>query len=615
MNNPTILAPHLTEFSTPASVDITDDLTINSMLRERFESDPHGTLFKRKTILGDTWVRLTVAEFYDQVVEVAKGFTALGIKAGDVVATMSRTRYELSVLDFALWALGAVHVLIYETSSVLQAQHIIKDAKVKLVVAENNSLRALLNQAIDPKRVHKEIFVLDNNGINKIIYAGRNIPVQDIYKSANEVKGGDLATIIYTSGTTGTPKGVEITHTNLYSVVTNGTESPELNQYVSTPNKSTLLFLPMAHVFARFVSLIPIYSRCIIGHAPGAQNLVADLQSFKPTFLLVVPRVLEKVYNSADQKMGHGFKQKLFRLAARTAEAYARHHLAHKGITPLLRAQWHGYEKLVYSKITALMGGKLELLISGGAPMGDRLGHFYTGLGLKVLEGYGLTETAAPITVNPQSKVKIGTVGTAYPGNTIRISAEGEIQVKGPQIFRGYHNLPEQTAQAFDGPWFKTGDVGEIDEDGYLRITGRAKELIVTAGGKNVAPAILEDMLRGHPLISQVVVVGDQRPFVSALITLDQDMLPGWLRNHGIEQMPVTEAAENPQVLAALDRAVKRTNATVSRAESIRKFTVLPTDFTEYNGFITPSLKVRRRQVLEAFQEEVEAMYTVKKVK
>ncbi|MPV38177.1 AMP-binding protein [Georgenia subflava] len=584
-------------------------MSIPKILAGRLGRAPEETIFERQSALGSSFVPVTTRIFAEEVRAVAKGLVALGVAAGDRVAIMSQTSYEWSVLDFAAWSAGAVPVPVYETSSAEQVEWIVSDAGVKILFAETRAQAALAEPLVEKLPDLQKVLVIDEFALSQVAAEGTEVADAEIDARTDAVVMDTLATIIYTSGTTGRPKGVELTHGNFVALVVNGSDDANFSQVVRGGDKRTLLFMPMAHVFARFVQVLCVYSGAVMAHVPNAKNLVADLDAFKPTFLLAVPRVFEKVYNSADAKAGSGSKQRIFRWGAKVAIEYSRALDRPAGPSAALKAQHALASRLVYGKILAAMGGNLDYAVSGGAPLGERLGHFYRGLGVVVLEGYGLTEVGAPTTVNRPGLVKIGTVGPPYPGTSVRIAEDGQVMVRGGNVFRGYHNNPEATAAAFDDGWFVTGDLGALDEDGYLRITGRQKEIIVTAGGKNVAPAVLEDRLRGHPLVSQVVVVGDARPFVGALVTLDEDMLPGWLANHSLPAMSVAEAAENPQVLAALDRAVTRANEAVSRAESIRKIRVLTQDFTIENDYLTPSQKVKRAKVLADFADEVEKIY------
>ncbi|WP_029068749.1 AMP-dependent synthetase/ligase [Jonesia quinghaiensis] len=593
------------ESSAPDRCDYPPEASINTLLADRVASAGSATLFERQTALGSGWVPVTAHEFKRQVDITARGLIASGVQAGDRIAIMSRTRYEWTLMDFAAWAIGAVPVPVYETSSVEQLQWICSDAEVGLLIVENSTHRSVAEQAQANLPALRDVLVLDDDAVVTLARRGTEIDKDLVAQRSAAVTGSDLATIIYTSGTTGRPKGVELTHRNFVFLTRNGIA--DLGD-VCAPGKRTLLFMPLAHVFARFIEVLCVTSGAVLGHTPDARNLIPDLASFRPTFLLAVPRVFEKVYNSAEQKAGPR-KLKLFRWAAKVAIQYSRATQTPQGPSVGLVAQHRIASALVFSKLRALLGGHAEYAISGGAPLGERLGHFYRGIGLTILEGYGLTETCAPTVVNRPSLVKIGTVGAPFPGTSIRIAEDGEILIAGDHVFRGYRNNEAATSEALQGGWFHTGDLGSLDDDGYLTITGRKKEIIVTAGGKNVAPAVLEDRLRGHPIVSQVVVVGDQRPFIGALITLDPDMLPGWLQNHGLPPMDVSQAADNEQVLAALDRAVTRSNEAVSRAESIRKFQVLTTDFTEANGYLTPSMKVRRQQVLRDFAGTIDDLY------
>jgi long-chain acyl-CoA synthetase len=457
------------------------------------------------------------------------------------------------------------------------------------------------------------VWQIDSGDVEALKQVGAAVPAAEIVARRAAPDCGSLATIIYTSGTTGRPKGTELTHGN-FVLLTENTQWDEtsfsVRDVIAVEGCRTLLFLPLAHVFARFIQVVGISARTVIGHCGDTSKLMPALASFSPTYLLAVPRVLEKVYNSAEQKAGKGIKLKLFRRAAKVAIVYSRRLDTPAGPGALLSAQHKLFDRLVYSSLREAMGGKTRYAVSGGAALGERLGHFYRGIGLIVLEGYGLTETTAPILVNRPARQKIGSVGVPFPATEIAVADDGELCARGVNVFSAYHNNDAATAEAFtaDG-WFKTGDLGYIDEDGYVWITGRKKEIIVTAGGKNVVPALLEDRLRGHPLVSQVVVVGDNRPFIAALVTIDAEMLPGWLSNHDLPLMPVSEARTHPAVLASLDRAVARANQAVSRAESIRKIAILEDDFTELNGYLTPSLKVKRSLVLKDFAGQVAGLY------
>ena len=601
------------ETSAPLLTPVHDAMTCPWALAERVRTSPDAPLISRKSSVGGRWREMSARAFHDQVRQVAAGLAARGLGPGDAIAIMAHTSYEWTLIDFAAWEAGLVVVPIYETSSAEQARWIITDAAVRLVVVEDAAMETVLTTlaATAPELDELQVLSIAKGAVTDLMAAGASADSAadaDLDARSGRLRSTDLATIVYTSGTTGRPKGVELTHGNLIHLSVNAVAHvPEVLQ---APEVRALLFLPLAHVLGRFVEIAVICSPAgVLGHTPDVKNLVTDLASFHPTFVIAVPRVFEKIYNAADARSA-GARQKVFRLAAKTAIAYSRALDTPDGPSRGLRAQRAVFDRLVFSTLRGLLGGRVAHVISGGGPLGERLGHFYRGAGVTVLEGYGLTETAAPCTVNLPAATRIGSVGRPLPGISVRLDEDGEILIKGIGLFRGYHNNPAATAEALDDGWLRSGDLGSLDDDGFLRITGRKKELIVTAGGKNVAPAVLEDRLRGHPLVSQVLVVGDGRPCIGALITLDAEMLPLWLAGHGLEDMDPVEAASDPRVRAALERAVARANEAVSRAESIRTFTVLPGDFTVANGLLTPSLKVRRAQAQERFAEEIDALYT-----
>ena len=596
----------MSAFATPALVTVEPAHNLNHLITDRLAHAPGAPAVARKR--DGVWEELTIDEFNAEIVAVAKGLVARGIEPNQQVGIMSRTTYEWSLLDWAIWAAGAVPVPLYETSSSEQVEWIVNDAQVRLLIAETPENAATVAKIRDTAPHLADVLVISEGAIATLIADGAEVSDEEIARRRTLAKQDSLATIIYTSGTTGRPKGAELTHQNFHALALNAIA--RLRPVVSDPGSRTLLFMPLAHVFARFIHVLTVPAGAVLGHSPDTKTLVADLGEFRPTFILSVPRVFEKVYNASEQKAAAGGKRGIFQRAAKTSIVYSRALDDPKGPSLWLKLQHKIADVLVLNKLRTALGGQARWAISGGAPLGDRLGHFYRGVGLSVLEGYGLTETTAPTSVNVPEKVKIGTVGPPLPGTEARIAEDGEIELRGIHIFRGYRNNPEATAEALsaDG-WFRTGDLGSMDEDGFLSITGRKKEIIVTAAGKNVAPAVLEDRLRGHPLVSQVVVVGDQRPFIGALITLDEEGLPGWYRAKGLEPKPISEAINDPQVRESLDRAVERTNEAVSRAESIRKYRILDLDFTIANDYLTPSLKVKKSKVLQAFAGEIDKLY------
>jgi long-chain acyl-CoA synthetase len=567
--------------------------------------NPANVAFARKQ--GGRWVDVTAKEFDDDVRAVAKGLLAAGVQPGDRVALMSKTRYEWTLVDFAVWTVGGVVVPIYETSSAEQVSWILADSGASAIVLETAAHQASLDIVRDQLPGLEHVWQVDGGGLEELRAAGRSVPDADLDAAHAGVDRSSTATIIYTSGTTGRPKGVLLTHDNFMALSENALA--KLEAVVKAEGASTLLFLPLAHVFARFIEVLCVMGGARMGHTADIKNLLDDFAGFKPTFILSVPRVFEKVYNSAEAKATADGKGKIFATAAETAIQYSTG-LDQGRVGLGLKARHALFDRLVYGKLRDAMGGQVKYAVSGGAPLGTRLGHFFRGIGITVLEGYGLTETTAPATVNVPDRVKIGTVGPPLPGVAVRIADDGEILIRGNNVFTGYHDNDEATAAAKLDGWFHTGDIGELDEDGYLRITGRKKEILVTAGGKNVAPAVLEDRLRAHPLVSQCIVVGDQKPFIAALLTLDPEMYPVWAKNNGIAGVTFEQARSNEVVLAELQKAVDEANKAVSKAESIRKFTVLEGDFTEENGYLTPSLKLKRNVVMKDFHDQVEALYS-----
>jgi long-chain acyl-CoA synthetase len=552
------------------------------------------------------WQDVTSAQFAADVDALAKGLIAVGLEPGQRVAIMSKTRYEWTLSDFAIWAAGGVVVPIYETSAPDQVRWIMADSECVGAIIETPRHAATVDEVRGELPALRSVWQIDAHELDELVTKGAEVSDETLEQRRHVADRTFVATIIYTSGTTGRPKGCELTHGNLRDLAENTTV--RMAQIVSTEGASTVLFLPLAHVFARFIEILCIESGARLAHSSDLKNLLSDLASARPTFFLAVPRIFEKIYNSSEQKATAGGRGAIFATAAATAIAYSEA-LETGRITLPLRLKHAFFDKLVFAKIREAMGGRVLWAVSGGAPLGTRLGHYFRGVGVTILEGYGLTETTAPATVNTPELIKIGTVGAPLPGVGIRIADDGEILIKGNNVFRGYHNNPQASSAAFVEGWFCTGDIGELDSEGYLRITGRKKEILVTAGGKNVAPAVLEDTLRSHPLISQCIVVGDAKPFVAALLTLDADMWPGWAANHDLDGVSLQQAKTNPTVLAELQGAVDLANKGVSQAESIRKFAVLDGDFTEEEGYLTPSLKLRRNVVMRDFAEEVEALY------
>jgi len=606
------------EYSIPALVDVPDAASLADVVFTRGASDPHAVVIRRLDAGGpagpgragaggpNVWRDVTAGQFRDEVTALAKGLVAAGVQPGDRVALMSRTRYEWTLVDYAIWAAGAVTVPIYETSSAEQIEWILSDSGAIAAFAETPALAEAIRGAGVAAVGH--VWVIDGPDGALAGPDGASVTDEQLEERRAARHAADLATIIYTSGTTGRPKGCEITHGNLLSDVKNAVAG-SLEEVFEIAGSSTLLFLPLAHSFARIIQVGCLESGAVLGHWSDTATVATALPEFRPTFLLAVPRVFEKVYNTAvQQASASSAKRRIFDAAAATAIAWSR--TSSGGGTPGqgLRLRHALFDRLVYAKLRAAVGGKVAYAVSGGAPLGERLGHFFRGAGITILEGYGLTETAAAATVNRPGRNKIGTVGLPLPGVAIKIADDGEILLRGPNVFPGYWHNEAATAEVLDGEgWFSTGDIGGLDDEGFLQVTGRKKELIVTAGGKNVAPAVLEDRLRANPLVSQCVVVGDGRPYISCLITLDEEGVEFWRKQHGLAAD--ADVTANPELLADIQAAVDDANKAVSRAESIRRFRILPSDFTEANGYLTPSLKVRRNLVMKDFAADIEALY------
>jgi long-chain acyl-CoA synthetase len=557
----------------------------------------------------DNWTDVTAREFADQVTGVARGLLAAGIQAGERVALMSKTRYEWTLFDFAILAVGAVVVPIYETSSTEQVEWILSDSEAAAVVVESGAHAAMVDEVRDRTPKLRTVWQIDNGAVADLTAAGAGSSAEEVQRRLAATEQTDLASLIYTSGTTGRPKGCELTHRNFVSEVS---EVSSGLADLFNENTSTLLFLPIAHVFGRAIQMGAIATGCTLGHTADIKNLIADFAKFQPTFVLSVPRVFEKVYNTAKQRAHADGKGPIFDRAENVAIRYSES-LEKRGPGLLLRAQHALFDKLVYGKLRAALGGRCTAAISGGAPLGARLGHFFRGIGVTVYEGYGLTETTAGACLNMVDKIKIGTVGRPIPGMSVAIADDGEVLLAGPIVFDGYWRNPqassEALAEAGGKRWFHTGDIGEIDNDGFLKITGRKKELIVTAAGKNVAPAVLEDRVRAHWLISQCLVVGDQQPFIAALITIDPEALPTWAAKTGKSGLSMSELVGDADLRAEVQQAVDDANRAVSRAEAIKKFTILPSDWTESTGQLTPSLKLKRNVVLTECADDIAQLY------
>ena len=598
----------LDHYTTPGeSIEIRDNQTIYSLLTDRLARTGADTVIAAKKIGPGRWQNVTTGEFHERVVSAAKGLIALGIAKGDAVTIFSSTRLEWGILDFALAAVGAVSVPIYDTDSAPQAQRIMNDSAVKLAFADNRERFDRLDSVKDHCPALKQILMIEGNALGALEGLGVAVSDEELNERVATVRADDLATIVYTSGSTGNPKGAELTHKNFVSITISASQA--LHEVVLDDHPRLLLFLPLAHCFARFIQYASIASDDgVVGYLPDTKTLLPDLRSFEPTYLLGVPRVFEKVYNAASHKAGAGWKGRLFVKAAEAARVWSRKEQAGEQHTFAEIAERAKYETLVYRTVRGALGPKIKYVACGGAPLSLDLAHFYNGIGLPMIQGYGMTETAAPFAATRVTDNVIGTVGQPAPGSSIRISDEGELQVKGPNVFRGYHNLPEKTAEAFtaDG-WLRTGDLAEIDDAGRIIITGRIKDIIITAGGKNVSPLPLEEEIAKCPIVEHCVVVGDQRPFIGALVTLDPESLAIWLPAHGLStETPVDRLATTAAVREEIQQYVDKANATVSRAESVRKFAVLGTQFTQENKCLTPSLKVVRPAVNRVFADVID---------
>ena len=597
------------EYSIPALADIPTTANLADVVTRRAAEQPRAVALRRKAADG-SWEDISCAQFRDEVHALAKGLIAAGISLGDRVAIMSHTSYEWTLTDYAAWTVGAVVVPIYETDSAQQAEWVLSDSAARAVIVETDAFEDMITQARDRLPALEHLWRISPD-LGKLVAGGTDVSAETLAERAAAANAADLATIIYTSGTTGRPKGCELSHENLLADVRNAFMGP-LAAIHAMPAASTLLFLPLAHVFARVIEVGCLEAGIVLGHCSDTRDLLPELASFQPTFVLAVPRVFEKVYNGAEQRAIAERRGPIFARAARTAVAYSEALDSPGGPGFALRAEHALFNRLVYSKLRAALGGKARWAVSGGAALAPRLGHFFRGVGVAVLEGYGLTETTAAVSVNRPDRQKIGSVGLPLPGVAVRIADDGEVQIRGKTIFPGYWQNEKATAETFteDG-WFRSGDIGELDDEGFLTITGRAKEIIVTAGGKNVAPAVLEDRLRSHLIIGQSMVVGDGRPFVAALITIDDEAFGPWKERHGKPaDATVADLKDDPDLIASVQRAVDDANLAVSRAESIRKFRILDSDFTQEQGHLSAKLGIRRSVLTKEFASDIEALYS-----
>ncbi len=597
------------QYTVEATAKVAEDDNLTVAPWANAEQDPHGVAYRRRALDG-TWSDVTFAEFRAEVVATAKGLVAAGLQAGDRVGLISRTRYEWTLIDYALWTAGVVTLPIYETSSSEQVEWCLSDSGARGVIVESDAHRAIVDRLREKLPDLQHVWQIEPAGgapgaVDALRDAGAEIADADVEARRTAVRADDLATLIYTSGTTGRPKGCEISHRNLLFEVR--AVSDTFGAMMQEGNR-TLLFLPLAHIFARVIQCAAMEYRYAIGHFADTKNLSAELPRFQPDFLLSVPRVFEKVYNGAKAKAYADGKGRIFDIAEATAVDYSRA-LDAGGPGLVLRAKHAVFDKLVFSRLRAALGGRCRGAVSGGSALGERIGHFFRGIGVPIHEGYGLTETSAAITANGTDAIKVGTVGRPLPGVTVAIADDGEILAQGEVVFRGYWNNAQATKDTIVDGWFHTGDLGSLDDDGYLSITGRKKELIVTAGGKNVAPAVLEDRVRAHRLVSQALVVGDNRPFIGALITLDAEALPGWSSEHGKAGADPAALAEDPDLRAEISAAVDDANQAVSKAEAIRQWRILTSDFTEESGELTPTLKLKRNVITQNRAADIEAVY------
>ena len=597
------------QFTNPVKEPIDSDINLFDLLDERAKRDPDGAMIEYKTEDG-TWQPYSAQVFRDMVIDLAKGLIGLGVNKGDSVAIVSRTRWEWTALDMAIMSIGALTVPVYETNSASQVSWIFNDSKVTLAIAEDDGQRDKIESVRSEVPTLRNVFVIEAGGLNAIKTYGESVTDAEFWEYKNASHGDDRATIVYTSGSTGTPKGVELTHRNFAFLVFSALQyMPRAGAW---PNRRLLLFLPLSHVFARFMEFFSFGGTISLALSSNMKTMVKDFETFGPTLLLAVPRVYEKVYNAASQRAGTGFAGKMFMRAAENAREWSKAEQKGEKLPLPGRIAHAFYEQVVYKKIRTIFGPNADFAITGGAPMDSELSHFFNGIGMPVLEGYGMTETCGPVCVSLPEDNRIGTIGMPMCGITAGIAEDGELVVKGPLVCKGYHNNPGVTTQQITDGWLHTGDLGDISEDGFISITGRKKDLIITAGGKNVSPGLLEASVMTSPVVNQCLVIGDKKPFVAALVTLDLVDANNWLESQGAKPEPDLDAlAKNAIVHAEVERAVNAANEGVSRAESIRKFEILPDEFTEANGMLTPSLKTRRAQIVKHYQELIDSVIYV----
>ena len=592
------------QFTNPVKEPIDSDINLFDLLDNRAKRDPEGAMIEYKGDDG-TWHPYSAQVFRDMVIDLAKGLVGLGVNKGDSVAIVSRTRWEWTALDMAIMSIGALTVPVYETNSASQVSWIFNDSKVTLAIAEDDGQRDKIESVRDEVPTLRNVFVIEAGGLNAIKTYGESVTDAEFWEYKEASHGDDRATIVYTSGSTGTPKGVELTHRNFAFLVLSALQyMPRAGAW---PNRRLLLFLPLSHVFARFLEFFSFGGTISLALSSNMKTMVKDFETFGPTLLLAVPRVYEKVYNAASQRAGTGFAGKMFMRAAENAREWSKAEQKGEQLPITGRIARAFYEQVVYKKIRTIFGPNADFAITGGAPMDSELSHFFNGIGMPVLEGYGMTETCGPVCVSLPEDNRIGTIGMPMCGITAGIAEDGELVVKGPLVCKGYHNNPGVTAQQITDGWLHTGDLGDISEDGFISITGRKKDLIITAGGKNVSPGLLEASVMTSPVVNQCLVIGDKKPFVAALVTLDLADANNWLESQGAKPEPdLASLAKNAIVHAEVERAVNAANEGVSRAESIRKFEILPDEFTEANGMLTPSLKTRRAQIVEHYRELID---------